>query len=266
MVDSKLQAILSWPVPKSLRALRGFLGLTGYYRKFIRHYGMIAAPLTQLLKKDSFHWTLPADSAFQKLKEAMSSAPVLALPDFNETFVIECDASGCGMGAILMQKGKLVAYLSKSFAPSQLGMSAYEKEMEAIIFATQKWRPYLMGRKFIIKTDHQSLCYLLNQQVHTPAQQRWLVKLLGYDFQLEYKSGHHNKAADALSRICEDSSCMAVSMVMPDWVTQLQQVQIPIFRLCLINGNRDYWIQLSILIREEFFISRAAYIYIKLTP
>lgn len=135
----KLQSILACPVPKTIKALRGFLGLTGYYRKFIKCYGLIVAPLTQLLKKDSFKWSSAATDAFNKLKEAMSSAPILALPNFNETFVVECDATGCGMGAVLMQLGKPIAYISKAFSSLQLGMSTYEKEMEAIIFAIQKW-------------------------------------------------------------------------------------------------------------------------------
>lgn len=128
--------------------------------------------------------------------------------------LIECDASGIGMDAdaVLMQTGKPIAYLSKAFSSTQLGMSTYEKEIEVIIFAVHKWRTYLMGRKFIMRTDHQSLRNLLNQQVQTPAQHQWLVKLLGYDFQLEYKSGHHNQVADALSRVFEDSMCMAISV------------------------------------------------------
>lgn len=209
---SKLQSLLSWPTPQSVRAVRRFLGLTGYYRKFIRNYGLIAAPLTQLLKKDKFHWTTSAEAAFLKLKNAMTSAPVLALPDFSKTFVIECDASSCGMDAVLMQDGRPIAYLSMAFNTAQLGLSTYEKEMEAILFAVRKWRPYLTGRQFIIRTNHQSLRYLLTQKVHTPAQQRWLVKLLGYNFQLEYKYGHHNKAADALSRVFEDSTCLSISV------------------------------------------------------
>jgi hypothetical protein len=97
---SKLEAMISWPLPRSIKALRGFLGITGYYRKFIRNYGLIAAPLTALLKKNSFVWPPATTQAFEALKVAVSSPPVLRLPDFSQPFVIECDASGIGVGAV----------------------------------------------------------------------------------------------------------------------------------------------------------------------
>lgn len=114
---SKIEAMTAWPTPKNVKQLRGFLGLTGYYRRFIAQYALIAAPLTDLLKKDAFIWSAGAESSFQDLKEAMTSAPVLRLPDFDKPFCIETDASDTGIGAVLLQDNHPIAYLVKSWAP-----------------------------------------------------------------------------------------------------------------------------------------------------
>jgi len=162
--------MVEWPIPKTIKALRGFLGLTGYYRKFIRDYGTISAPLTALLKKEAFRWTEAAEEAFSRLKHAMTTTPVLALPDFTKLFVIESDASGVGIGAVLMQEGQPLAFTSKALSPLHLSMSVYDKEMLAIVHAVTKWRPYLIGRRFQIRTDHRSLKYLLEQRISSMEQ------------------------------------------------------------------------------------------------
>ena len=131
---AKVQAIQDWPTPSSVHDLWGFFGLAGYYRKFVRHFGVIAKPLTDLLKKDSlFVWTSIHESAFLTLKAELSSAPVLALPDFSIPFEIETDASGVGVGAVLQQRGHPLAYISKALGPRNLGLSVYEKEYLAIL-------------------------------------------------------------------------------------------------------------------------------------
>jgi hypothetical protein len=118
MDPAKVQAIKDWPVPRSARALRGFLGLAGYYRKFINNYGSIAAPLTVLLKKEGFAWGEEAVAAFATLKAAVTTGPVLAMPDFTKTFVVECDASSHGFGAVLIQDGHPIAFFSRVVAPA----------------------------------------------------------------------------------------------------------------------------------------------------
>ncbi|GJR36746.1 transposon ty3-G gag-pol polyprotein, partial [Tanacetum coccineum] len=199
----KVQAVLSWPTPTSAKGVRGFLGLAGYYRKFIKGFGGIAAPLHKLVGKGSFVWDDTAEAAFQSLKVALTTAPTLALPDWSHPFTVECDASGVGIGAVLTQKGRPLAYYSSPLKGSMLSWSTYEKEMLAIVKAVRKWRHYLLGRKFIVKTDHVSLKYLLEQRISTPAQTRWLPKLLGYDYTIEYKKGVSNRGADAFSRKAE---------------------------------------------------------------
>lgn len=136
--SKKIHAMVDWTKPANIKALRGFLGLTGYYRRFVRGYGIISKPLTQLLKKGAFNWDTSADAAFEKLKSAMSTTPVLAMPNFDKPFVVESDASYHGIGAVLMQEGQPIAYLSKALSPKHLGLSTYEKELLEIIMATQK--------------------------------------------------------------------------------------------------------------------------------
>lgn len=160
MDPSKVIVVLQWPVLKSIKAVRGFLGLTGYYRRFIQGYGKMAAPLTCLLRKEAgpkFEWNKEAQEAFQLLQTAVTSAPVLAMPNFAETFIIECDASGRGMGAVLMQQNRPIAFYSKALSVNNSQKSTYEKELMALVHAVLHWRSYLLGRKFIVRTDHRSL-------------------------------------------------------------------------------------------------------------
>jgi len=198
---AKIVAMKNWPNPRIPKALRGFLGLTGYYRKFVKGYGGVAAPLTTLLKKNSFGWNASAEEAFRSLKELMSTPPVLGSPDFTKRFLVECDASGAGIGAVLMQEGRPLAYLSQGLKKKSLFLSMYEKELLALVMVVRKWMHYLSGQTFVVRTDQQALKYLLKQRIGTPAQQKWVFKLLGYDFTVEYKRGRENKAADALSRV-----------------------------------------------------------------
>ncbi|XP_027157841.1 uncharacterized protein LOC113759461 [Coffea eugenioides] len=173
----KVQAIQQWPVSSNLKELRGFFGLVGYYRRFIKDFGKLARPLTELLKKNNFIWTKQATEAFSKLKLVMSSPPVLALPDFSQTFEVETDASGDGIGAILSQKRRPLAYFSQALATKHKGISVYEREMLAI-------------------------------RVSTPMQQKWVAKLMGHDYEFQYKKGVDNVVADALSR--QPSSNIAI--------------------------------------------------------
>ena len=196
----KITTMVEWPKPQTLKALRGFLGLTGYYRKFIKNYAQIASPLTDLSKKDAFKLSEKEELAFEKLKEACSQPPCLALPGFCKTFIVECDASGYGVRAVLMQDGRPLTFYSQALKGKTLFLSTYDKELMALILAVKKWRPYLFGNTFVIKTAQQSLKHLLEQRIGTPMQQKWISKLLGYQFMVEFKRGKENKMADALSR------------------------------------------------------------------
>jgi hypothetical protein len=167
--------------------LRGFLGLTSYYKKFVKNYSKIAAPLTSLLKKNAFVWSEVVAQAFTSLKDTMCTTPVLAILDFSKTFVLECDSSRRSLGAVLMQEGCLVAFTSKQLCDHNLGKPTYEKEMIAILNAMETWCPYLIGSHFQIKSDHHSFKYLLEQWLSSPEQHKWVNKMLGYDYEIVYK-------------------------------------------------------------------------------
>jgi hypothetical protein len=198
---SKVRAITEWPVPANVRALRGFLGLASYYQKFVWHFKIIARSLTDLLKKDSlFIWTSIHNSTFETLKAALSSALVLALPDFSLPFHVETDASGTGVGAALQQNDHLLAFISKSLSPRNQSLSTYEKEYVAILMAMDSWRHYLMQSEFFIHTDQKSLVHLNEQRLHTLWQQKVFYKMLGLRYKVVYRRGVDNGIADALSR------------------------------------------------------------------
>ena len=200
MDADKVAAVAAWPLPRSARGLRGFLGLAGYYRKFIQDFGIIAAPLTRLLRRDAFVWDDDASGAFEALKRALTTGPVLQMPDFTKPFVVDCDASDAGFGAVLHQGVGPLAYFSRPFAARHINLAAYERELIGLVQAVRHWRPYLWGRHFLVRTDHYSLKFLLDQRLSTVPQHQWISKLFGFDFSVEYRPGRLNIVADALSR------------------------------------------------------------------
>jgi hypothetical protein len=215
----KIKAMQDWPFPKTLKSLHRFLGLTGYYHNLVKNYEKITTPLTALLKKNYFTWTPAANHAFQTLKETMRTTPIPTLHDFIKTFVLECDAFGREIGAILMQDGCPLAFTNKQMLKRHLGQSIYEKEMLAILHVVDIWCPYLLGKCFQIKTDHQSLTYFLEQLPSSLKQKKWVTKLFGYDYEIIFKKGKDNVVVDALSRKYKDEgSLFPLSFIVPDWL------------------------------------------------
>jgi len=201
----KTQAIDEWVQPKTVTELRSFLGLANYYRKFVKDYAKITGPLTTLLRKDSkMDWQEAQEIAFQTLKKALVTAPVLRSPDFSLPFVVTTDASDFAIGQVLTQDdgtgAKPVAYESRKLTPAELNYPIHEKEMLAIIHALKIWRIYLEGQHFTVITDHKSLCYFKTQPTLSRRQARWNELLAEYDFEIIYKPGKTNVVADALSR------------------------------------------------------------------
>lgn len=158
---SKVEAMLKWPKPINITALHGFLGLTSYYRRFVKDYGKIAESLTQMLHKNKFIWTTQSEMAFEQLRAAMTQAPVLALPDFCQVFIVVCDTSEVGVRAVLQQEGRPVSFFSRPFSRHHMKLPAYEKELIGLAKAVRHWRSYLWGRRFVVRTDHCSLKFLL---------------------------------------------------------------------------------------------------------
>lgn len=198
---SKIVAIQQWPIPTTLKALGGFFGLNGFYRRFVKGYAHIAVG-TDLLKKDQFSWSSKTQTSFDNLKVALTQTPLLALPDFSVP--LSCKQSG--IGAVLLQHNHPIAYFSKKLSPRMSRAFTYVRELFAVTQTVSKWRQHLMGHHFTIITDHQSLRDILTQPIHTPEQQKYLIKLLGFDFDIQYKPRRNNIVADALSREFGDIS------------------------------------------------------------
>ena len=198
---AKIEAILNWERPKTPTEVRSFMGLAGYYRRFVQDFSKIATPLTKLTRKDEkFEWNDKCEASFQELKQRLVTAPVLALPDDKGDFVIYSDASLKGLGCVLMQHGRVIAYASRQLKTHELKYPTHDLELAAIVFALKIWRHYLYGEKCEIYTDHKSLKYIFTQKELNMRQRRWLELIKDYDCTINYHPGKANVVADALSR------------------------------------------------------------------
>jgi hypothetical protein len=198
--EEKVKAIKEWPTPKSITEVRSFHGLASFYRRFVKDFSTLAAPLTEIIKKNvGFHWGADQDNAFATIKERLCSAPVLALPNFNKVFEIECDASGIGIGAVLMRDRWPIAFFSEKLSGASLKYPTYDKELYALVRALETWQHYLWPREFVIHTDHESLKHLKGQGKLNQRHDRWLEYIETFSYVIRYKQGKENIVADALS-------------------------------------------------------------------
>ncbi|KAJ1212450.1 hypothetical protein NDU88_000110 [Pleurodeles waltl] len=217
-LQGKIQTIIDWVPPTTQTQLRAFLGLTGYYRRFIKNYGSIAASLNDLTSKKmpkKVLWTASCPKAFEELKQAMCSAPVLKSPCYSKKFYVQTDASELGVGAVLSQlnsegQDQPVAFISRRLTPREKRWSAIEREAFAVVWALKKLRPYLFGTHFIVQTDHKPLLWLKQMKGENPKLLRWSISLQGMDYTVEHRPGSSHSNADGLSRYFhldnEDSS------------------------------------------------------------
>ncbi|GJR20054.1 putative nucleotidyltransferase, ribonuclease H [Tanacetum coccineum] len=212
---AKIESIKDWASPKSPTEIRQFLGLAGYYRRFIEGFSKIAKPMTKLTqKKVKFEWGDKQEAAFQLLKQKLCSAPILALPEGSEDFIAYCDASKKGLGAVLMQREKVIAYASRQLKIHEKNYTTHDLELGAVVFALKIWRHYLYGTKCTVFTDHKSLQHILNQKELNMRQRRWLELLSDYDCEIRYHPGKANVVADALSRKERDQPLRVRALVM----------------------------------------------------
>ncbi|KAK5772151.1 hypothetical protein PVK06_048424 [Gossypium arboreum] len=198
---NKISAILNWKPPRNITEVRSFLGLAGYYRRFVKGFSAIATPMTKLLQKDvKFEWTEKCQKSFDQLKTYLTEAPILVQPESGKEFVIYSDASLLGLGCVLMQEGRVVAYASRQLKPHEKNYPTHDLELAAIVFALKIWRHYLFGEKCHVYSDHKSLKYLMTQRDLNLRQRRWLELLKDYELVIDYHPGKANVVADALSR------------------------------------------------------------------
>jgi hypothetical protein len=198
---SKVEAVSKWKQPTNVSEIRSFLGMAGYYRRFIKGFSSIAKPMSELLKKDNkFVWTPKCEESFQEIKKKLTTSPVLALPDIHQGFVIFCDASRQGLGCVLMQNEKVIAYASRLLKPHEQNYPTHDLELAAIVPALKIWRHYLIGNKCDVFTDHKSLKYIFTQPDLNLRQRRWLELIKDYNLEVHYHPGKANVVADALSR------------------------------------------------------------------
>ena len=202
----KIEAVVNWKPPKNVSEVRSFLGFAGYYRKFVKGFSKIAAPLTKLTRKDiKYDWVDACQQSFEELKGRLTSAPVLALPNGRDEFVVYSDTSRQGLGCVLMQNDRVIAYASRQLKKHEENYPTHDLELVAVVFALKIWRHYLYGVPCRIFTDHKSLQYIFTQKELNLRQRRWLKLIKDYDCTIEYHPGKANVVADALSRRPESS-------------------------------------------------------------
>jgi hypothetical protein len=219
---SKVKDILEWKPPTTVHQVRSFLGLAGYYRRFILDFSKLVKPITSLLKTNTkFNWSSNCNEAFEKLKTLLTTAPVLAQPNINKPFDVYCDASGSGLDCVLMQEGRVIAYASRQLHRHEEHYPTHDLELAAVVHALKIWRHYLLGNVYHIYTDHKSLKYIFTQSKLNMRQRRWLELIKDYELEIHYHLGKANVVADALSR---KASCHCLIMRTSD-ITLCQEME-----------------------------------------
>ncbi|TYK22485.1 F15O4.13 [Cucumis melo var. makuwa] len=254
--EEKVKAIREWPTPTNASEVRSFHGLASFYRRFIKDFSSIASPLTELVKKHvKFEWKEKQENAFNELKEKLIKAPCLALPNFDKSFEIECDASGIGIGAVLMQEKQPIMFFSEKLNGAQLNYSTYDKELHALVRALKVWQHYLWPKEFVIHTDHESLKHLKGQTKLNKRHAKWVEFIETFPYVIHYKKGKDNMVADALSRRYALFSSLSAKVLGFKHMIELYKVEksefYDVYAQCLEGKNvQDYIVFDGMLFRK----------------
>uniref|UniRef100_A0A2N9HUX4 Reverse transcriptase n=1 Tax=Fagus sylvatica TaxID=28930 RepID=A0A2N9HUX4_FAGSY len=217
MDPSKTKAIIEWPTPKTVSEVRSFHGLATFYRRFVKNFSSIAAPLTDCLKQQTLQWTEASEASFNALKTALTTAPILQVPDFDKVFEVDTDASIQGIGGVLSQEGKPLAFFSEKLNGAKLNYCTYDLEFFAIVQAIKHWQYYLAYKEFVLHTDHEALKHLNSQQGLHKRHAKWVAFLQQFNFSIIHKAGCLNKVADGLSR--RQALLTEMKALVPGWVS-----------------------------------------------
>jgi hypothetical protein len=223
---NKIRSIMEWTTPKDVSDIKSFMGLAGYYRRFIKGFSKIGRPITALQKKGTkFIWTQKCEERFQTLKHLLTHAPVLKIADPEADFLVCTDAYKEGPREVLMQGGNVVCYESQKLNEHEFNYVTHDLELLAIVHALKMWRHYLLGRKFVLMTDHCGLRYLFYQPNLNSRQARWMALLSEFDFEIKHIKGKENRVSNALSRSMKTIHLAAVSTCETDVKERVRNAQ-----------------------------------------
>jgi hypothetical protein len=246
MDSKKVADILNWKAPIDARGIKSFIGVAVYYRRFIEGFSKIAKQMIALLgNKVEFKWTQKCQEAFEALKEKLTTSPVLVLPNVHRPFSVYCDACYTGLGCVLMQEGRVVAYSSRQLKVHEKNYPIHDLELAAVVHALKTWRHYLYGQECDVYTDHKSLKYIFTQSELSMRQRRWLELIKDYELEIHYHPGKANVVADGLSRKSQVN--MMVAHPMPYELAK----EFDRLSLRFLNNRRGVTVELELTLERD---------------
>jgi hypothetical protein len=247
----KVHEVMDWKPPTTVRQIWSFLGLAGYYRRFIPDFSRISKPMNELLKKGvKFDWGQKCEDVFDTLRRHLTTAPMLAQPDNTKSFYMYCDASGTGLGCVLMQDNRVIAYASRALRPHEQNYPTHDRELAAVVHALKIWRHYLMGAHCNIYTYHKNLKYIFTQADLNMRQSRWLELVNDYDLEVHYHPGKANIVADAMSHKAQ-CNCLIIDSHVTALFDELRKLNIEV----VSPGTLDY-ISVEPTLQDQIIIAQ----------